>query len=77
MIVIDNPCVNSIVNFDNGFSIPNPFEVELGLTKTVINEKGPKDSASDLKGNGYDVCGPLEYTLSFLDFIKATNNRAF
>ena len=51
--------------------------MDLGFTKTVVNEKGPKDSASDLKGNGYDVCGPLEYNISFLDFIKATNNRAF
>ena len=77
LIKIDNPCVNSIVNFDNGFTIANPFEVEVGFTQKVINEKGPKDSASDEKGNGYDVCGPLQYSFSYLDFIKATNDKAF
>ena len=58
-VEILDPCVDSIVNLDSSFFVD-------GLI--VENEekrfyfKGPTDSISKELGNGYNICGPLNYS---------------
>jgi hypothetical protein len=44
------------------------LSVPPGLSRTVITLNGPTDSVSVAFGNGYDICGELEYTLSGTNF---------
>mgnify|MGYP001626772723 CR=1 FL=1 len=57
-----DPCPKSIVNLDASF-----FVDELIVPNDKTEEKfffnGPSDSVSKKIGNGYDICGPLNYSL--------------
>lgn len=61
MEILD-PCLKSIVNLDSSF-----FVYELIVPNEKTEEKfffkGPTDSTSKKYGNGYDICGPLNYSL--------------
>ena len=61
-VTIENPCVTSVVNSDVGLVISD-IEVPLNEENIQVNYAGPTDSASLSYGNGYDKCGPIEYTL--------------
>ena len=39
--------------------------------------KGPRDSISTEKGNGYNICGPLDYAIEFEDFTNNVNIFSF
>ena len=62
-MTILNPCVNSIVNADNGLILTD-LEVPIGQTLISLDFNGPTDSASVTYGNGYDKCGPLTYQIT-------------
>lgn len=63
-LVLINPCLNSTVNADQGFEIPD-MAVTLGKDEESWTYQGPTNKISDVYGNGYDKCGPIRY--SFLD----------
>ena len=48
------------------------LSVAPGLSHEVITLNGPTDSISVTLGNGYNMCGELEYTLSGTDILPAT-----
>lgn len=62
MLRIVDPCLNSVVNFDNILKVVD-MRVPLGLTVLTNSYTGPKDSVSATYGNGYDKCGALQYTI--------------
>ena len=68
LITITDPCIDSTVNSLNKFEIDEVFRVPLGSFKKDLANEGPSDSVSLTYGNGYDICGPLNY-----DFTDATN----
>ena len=45
------------------------LSVAPGLSHEVISLNGPTDSISVELGNGYNICGELEYTLSGADIL--------
>ena len=63
VIIIDG-CKNSVVNGDGGLVIPSIFSNPDGTMTQNWSFNGPTDSTSVTYGNGYDVCGPLTYTLT-------------
>lgn len=60
------------------------LSVPPGFSNTVITQNGPTDSVSVEYGNGYDICGELEYTLrgtnsytdKYMTFSKTVNEDA-
>lgn len=63
-LVLVNPCLNSTVNADQGFEVPD-MAVTLGEKRESWTYDGPTNTISDVYGNGYNKCGPIKYT--FLD----------
>ena len=68
--------MNSVVNGDGGI-VEYRVQVSPGMKKQTLTLPGPTDSISVLRGNGYNRCGDLEYTLfgqnSYTDaFMKLT-----
>ena len=61
-IQIVNPCDLSVVNGDGSLKVEDLIVLE-GLTETFVTYQGPSDTASIKYGNGYDLCGPLTYTI--------------
>lgn len=59
---IADPCVESVVNSDDGLVI-GAVSVPLGQTVSNRFYSGPTNSASLEHGNGFDLCGQLAYTL--------------
>ena len=59
-ISVIDPCMRSIVNFDEGLII-DELLVPPGDDLLTLNYIGPTDSVSDMYGNGYDKCGNLTY----------------
>jgi hypothetical protein len=62
-VTIIDPCLTSVVNGDNAIGHIQ-LSVASGLSYEDIALSGPTDSASVTYGNGYDICGDLEYNLS-------------
>jgi len=60
-VIISDPCVDTIIKAANIF--PDFLSVPPGLTSSYIELKGPKNSVSEIYGNGYDLCGPITYTV--------------
>ena len=61
-VLIIDPCLISVVNGDSAIEklrlkVPEDYET------ATLDFAGPTDSASVLYGNGYDICGDLEYTI--------------
>ena len=74
LVTIIDPCINSVVNSDNAFSLPSTFKVASGQTKNQLRIDGPSNSISLVYGNGFDRCGPLKYVLvdsSGLPFVNS------
>lgn len=59
-IEIINPCLTSIVNFDQNLELED-LAVPNGQKVVELISNGPTDSASVTYGNGYDKCGNLTY----------------
>jgi len=62
-VTVLDPCLTSVVNGDGAIGHIQ-LSVTSGLSYEVITLSGPTDSVSVTFGNGYDICGDLEYTLS-------------
>lgn len=62
-VIFENPCKASVVNGDGAIS---KLELRVPEESSVatLDFSGPTDSLSLRLGNGYDMCGDLEYTLS-------------
>ena len=61
LVRIIDPCLVSVVNFDNGVSVADidaSSATSVFLTPTI---NGPKDSTADTYGDGYNKCSFLDY----------------
>lgn len=58
-IVIKDPCLETRVNLVT----INSMLIRYGQTQLSQEVSGPTDTASLQFGNGYDICGPMMYTL--------------
>ena len=62
-VIFENPCNASIINDDGGV-----VNIELSVpeesSSATLSFNGPTNSVSVTFGNGFDICGDLDYTLS-------------
>ena len=56
---------------------PETFTAKLGESRDVRDLVSPTNSVSELYGNGFDLCGPISYTVLSSDGSPQSSQSAF